>query len=178
MNKIDLKTQVEADIPEERKQIFADLPHRNPFYDIPHAIDYVIPLHLSYSLKKRDVEHEKTVNEKAGVIRSAYEKLKFRTEKVFVESFHALAREFLKEYRNFFPDKQIEALVSPRGNNHKRAKSSYLDSPRIARDAILKQEAIAIKYFDPFYKQSLLYLQFVEENDAAGRAAAQKKSKN
>ena len=175
MNKIDSKSpDVQPEIPEERKQIFGDLPHKNPYYDIPHAIQFVIPLHLSYSLKKRDLKYEKMVNEKARVIKLAYEKLRDRMEKKFVESFHALAREFLKEYRNYFPDRQIEALVSPRAMNHKRPKSSYSDSPRLARDAILKQEAIAIQFFDPFYKQSELYLQFVEESDAAAQARSKK----
>lgn len=164
-------------IPEEHKAVFEQLPHSNPFFDIKNAVRFVIPLETSYSKSLKSTELRELRTRKIEVIEKAHQLLVAREEALFVKSFHSLSREFLKDYRKYFPHKQIEALVSPRGArgpSHKRTNTN-LDSPR-ARSAIMEQEKIATTYFWQFYLLSKQYLEAVAEEgpaELAPRGASQ-----
>jgi len=165
-------------IPEEHKAVFEQLPHANPFFDIANAIKYVVPLETSYSRSLKSTELRELRTRKIEIIEKAYQLLGSRQETLFVRSFHSLSREFLRDYRLYFPNKQIEALVSPRGgrgSSHKRTDTS-LASPR-ARSAIMEQEKVATTYFLQFYLLSKEYLESVAEADALSPRGRKSKEK-
>lgn len=161
------------EIPDEKMSAFAQLPHKNPFFDIHNAIKFVIPLNVSYSQSVRSKKLKKEIGERVVVIQQAYEQLRSDQDQLFIKCFHRLSEEFLKEYRTAFPDKRIQALVSPRGDT--RRTKSYLDSPRNVRDAILSQEVRVYAYFDNFYTLSQQYLDCIRESQAALTAKQKKK---
>ncbi|MBX7066466.1 MAG: hypothetical protein K1X28_04490 [Parachlamydiales bacterium] len=124
--------------PHHRERIFDKLPHKNPYFDIGHAIKYATPLRLSYENDERD--------RKVKIVNQAFDELRHRQEPDQVKYFHRLAEEFLKEYHQQFQDEKICKIAKNQVSREK------------IRGLILKQELIAMKYFENFYLLSVQYL--------------------
>ncbi len=158
---------------EEQKEVFSNLPHKNPFYDIGNAIRYVVPLNVSYSQSVKSSLWREERDFKVRLIEKAYQQLIHRQnlDLLFVQTFHRLSVEFLKDYASYMLSKQINALVSPRGKIFSLLETapSALVKPE-ARDLILKQEVGVYAYFDNFYWMSQEYLRRIKEEKRLARS--------
>ena len=162
------------------------LPHLNPFFDIPSAIEYLRPppLRMSYFHSHQGEEIEKKRVEKLAVIDQAVSELQSRQDRSFIGIFHSLAKNYLKERRKIVlsASKQIVVLTSPRASN----KKSLLHQPSTPRPSvkavecsvvhdIFQQENNDSEYLESFHTQSLLYLARIAEvqaEETARRKAA------
>lgn len=142
-------------IPDDMKRIFAELPHINPFFDIANAMKFIIPLKTSYSADPQILRQVQIIREANNILFS-------RLDPQFVNRFHRLSEEFLKDYRMNFQDERIRDLISRLNNKNSSEERESVDlSGMYVREAILKQDSKVPMYFNNFYLMSVEYLYHV-----------------